>query len=314
MPNEEPEKVEAHEIIPTESPDTEMSKLISDDADPEIAIIRLEKIAALAPRWEQAMQTMLMSCTYPQDWEIFGSGDKAKACLSSAGVLRVAKHFPIKFFDVKWKKETWTDTHGEAYRYVYHGNATMGERIVYAQGNYSTRDKFLGSVGGDWKDIKEINEGFIRNAAYHIFEGNAIKALLGLRAMPVEQYKKLMKNTKQDVKKTTAHAYGKGTNGGTTQTDSIMQRELAECCLAIAQAGYVVELRDKDVFLTQMSDTDMERDETSVAVDICKEMSSFIGKDGSKVAGKNARELKGQRLLITHTKAKELAEKAKQQG
>lgn len=305
------QKIEQTEIVPRETPDTEMSRLLGDE-DPEVSIIRLEKIAKLAPRWQQAMRTILMTFTFPQDWEVFGEGNKAKTCLSSAGATRVATKFPIKFFEVEWKKEEWTDSEGKAYRYVYHGKATLGERIVFAQGNYSTRDKFLGSKGGEWKDIAEINEGFIRNAAYHIFEGNAIKALLGLRAMPVSEYTKLMDATKQNAKQTTAHGYGKGTKGGTTQDDTKMQQELSELCLAIVQAGYTVKREGKKVVLTQMSDDDSIREELAVAEDVCLEISSFIGNDQKKVSGKPASELKGQRLSISLSTAKALVEKAKQ--
>jgi hypothetical protein len=311
MADEKEQKSEQSELVPRETPETEISKLLGEE-DPEVAIIRLEKVAELAPRWQQAMRTILMTFTFPQDWEVFGEGNKAKACLSSAGATRVATKFPIKFFEVEWKKEEWTDAEGKAYRYVYHGKATLGERIVFAQGNYSTRDKFLGYKDGEWKDVAEINEGFIRNAAYHIFEGNAIKALLGLRAMPKSEYEKLMGATKQDTKKTTGHTYGKGTKGGTTQDDTKMQQELCEACITIVQAGYTVEHRNKDVVLTQMSDYDSIREPLTVAKEVCIEISSFIGKDSEKVSGKPASELKGQRLTISLAKAKELAEKAKQ--
>jgi len=173
----EPQTETTHaEIVPMESPDTEMGKVLG-EGSPEVAIVRLEKIAELAPRWEQAMRVILVTATFPQDWEVFGTGDKAKACLSSAGAMRVAKHFPIRFFEVKSKKEEWTDSNGKAYRYIYEGKATLGDRIVFAQGNFSTRDKFLGFKDNEWRSVAEINEGHIRNAAYHIFMGNAVKEL-----------------------------------------------------------------------------------------------------------------------------------------
>lgn len=308
--NQENQKTEQTDIIPVDTPDSEITSIISDE-EPEIVVARLEKMAELAPRRKQAMQTILMTFTFPQDWETFGTGDKAKVCLSSAGAMRVACQFPIQFFEVTSKKETWTDSIGSAYRYIFEGKARLGDKVVFAQGNYSTRDNFLGKASGEYKDPLEINEGHIRNAAYHIFEGNAAKALLGLRAMPKAEYEKLMGQTKQDAKKTTAHTYGKGTKGGTKQDDSKKQKELAELCIAIVQIGYTVELRNNEVVLTQMSDADSQKDEIEVAKAVCIEMSSFEGDKGI-VTGKPASQLKGAWLDKTLEKAQTLFEKAKQ--
>jgi len=299
------------EIIPAESPETEMGKLLGEE-DPDVTIIRLEKIAELAPRWEQAMRIVLITATFPQDWEVFGDGDKAKACLSSAGAMRVAKHFPIRYFEVKSKKEEWTDSEGKAYRYIYEGKATLGARVIFAQGNFSTRDKFLGFKDNEWRDITEINEGHIRNAAYHIFMGNAVKELLGLRALPRAEYEKLMTATKQNAGKTAGHKYGKGTKGGTSKDETQQQQELAEACNTIVNAGYTIK-RDKDnkLYIDQMSDEDTIREPLAVADEICKEISSFVGRDKKKVAGLSASLLKGQRLSISLENAKRLSEEMK---
>lgn len=293
---------------PIEGPKTEISSLVADE-NPETALARLEKIAALAPRWEQAIRTILMASTLPEDWEIFGQGDKAKACLSSAGAMRVAKHFPIKFFETKWQKETWTDRFGQGYRYIYEGKATLGERIVYAQGSYSSRDKFLGKVGENYRDLSDIPEGNIQNAANHIYMGNAVKELLGLRAMPLREYNKLMGLTGQDAKKTPSHSYGAGTKGGTTSEDKVKQKELAELCIAIATAGSYVELNDAGEPNIVPQDPELHgiTDPVAVGKEICETLSSFKGNEGKQVKGLPASKLKGKRLDISLEKARKLA-------
>lgn len=314
--NNENENIVRTEALPMETPGTELAKTISDE-NPEAALGRLEKIASLAPRWERAIQTILMAATFPEDWEIFGDGDKAKACLSSAGAMRVGKHFPIKFFETKWQKERWTDRFGEAYRYIYEGKAMLGERIVYAQGSYSSRDKFLGKAKGEFKDLAEINEANIQNAANHIYMGNAVKELLGLRAMPVSQYRKLMGLTGQDAGKTPGHAYGAGTKGGTVNADRNKQKELAEICIAIANAGNTVVQNEDGSFSVVPQDKDVQgiTDSVQVGKIICETVSTFLTKDGKIVKGLPASKLKGQRLDIALATAKRLgAEKVISKG
>lgn len=294
---------------PIEGPKTEISSLVS-EGNPETALAKLEQIAELAPRWEKAIRTILMSSTLPEDWEIFGQGDKAKACLSSAGAMRVAKHFPIKFFETKWQKETWTDRFGQAYRYIYEGKATLGERIVYAQGSYSSRDKFLGKIGEDFRDLSDIPEGNIQNAANHIFMGNAVKELLGLRAMPLREYNNLMSHTGQNAKKTPSHSYGAGTKGGTISEDKTKQRELAELCIAIATAGQMVELNGtgEPTIVPQSEEVQGITDPIAVGKEICETLSTFKGNEGKEVKGKPASKLKGKWLDTTLEKARKLAQ------
>ena len=310
----ETEFVEAQEIVPQEGPQTEVTQLLVDE-NPEIRLARLKKIAELAPQFEEAMRTILLSCTFPQDWEMFGEGDKAKVCLSSAGAERLGKHFPIRFFEVKSRKEGWEDAEGKGYRYIFEGKATLGDRIMFAQGCYSTRDKFLGFAHGEWKPLEQINENHIRNAAYHIFCGNAIKGLLGLRALPVSQYQHLMNRTGQQAAQTTGHTYGSGTKGGTSASDHDKQKELAEACIVIANAGFEAELDGdgKCILIPLSADVEGITDNVAVAKSICEIMSSFPGKkDGEIVPGLPASKLKGKRLEITLKKAKELLKELNQ--
>jgi len=307
--NNDKNEVQSTELVPMEKPNAEMATMLHEE-NPEVALMRLQKIAELAPRWETALRTILMAATFPEDWEIFGDGDKAKACLSSAGSMRVGKHFPIKFFETKWQKEKWTDRFGEGYRYFYEGKAMLGDRIVYAQGSYSSRDKFLGKKGGEFRDLSDINESHIQNAACHIYKGNAVKELLGLRAMPVRQYRELMGLTGQNSKKTPGHAYGAGTKGGTTNADKSSQKELAELCIAIANAGNTVERNEAGelTVVPQSDDVAGITDSVQIGKLICETLSAFYGKDGKLVNGLPASKLKGQRLDISLQTAKKLVE------
>lgn len=110
MSNETVIDVEGREKV---GPGTELAHVMS-EGDPETMLIMLEKKAGIALRMKQAVETIMVSQTYPQDWTIQGQGDKARACLSSAGAERIGRHFPIRYRNVAWKKEEWQDSHGKA--------------------------------------------------------------------------------------------------------------------------------------------------------------------------------------------------------
>ncbi len=288
---------------PIENASTELAKVMN-EGDPETMLAILEKKAELAPRYNRAINTILVTQTYPEDWTQQGD----KMCLSSAGAERVARLFSIRFHDHKCSKQEISDSNGRGYRYIYECNATLGDREVFAQGAYSTRDKFLGSIGGEWRPTEDINENNIRNAAYHICIGNAIKALLGLRGIPAERFREIMGGAGEDAGKAAAVKRGSGTQGGTTSDDSAHQKELAEICIYIANGGMTVTKNDKGYWQhTPISDGD-ERPELERAKEICELISSFTGKDGSTVKGLPASQLKGKRLEVTLGTARKIKE------
>lgn len=314
------EKQSSAEGTTTDRPESELAGILRTEEDPEVVVARLEKVAELAPRWKQAMRTILMTFTFPEDWETFGEGDKAKVCLSSAGAERVSQQFAIKFHEVECQKECWDDQYGNAVRFVYEGKASLGGKIIFAQGNYSTRDEFLGKASGEWKATSDINLGSIRTAAYHRFLGNAIKALLGLRALPVSEYDALMAGTGQNAAKTGGHTYGKGTKGGTSADDVGKQAELAELCLEIANAGLQLVLTEKDGKVIMLDvEADEPRNSAEIADNNCKVASGFMGDERDKsgnatgkkkwVVGRSANDLAGKWLDRTLLKVKDFVEK-----
>jgi hypothetical protein len=292
---------------PIETSQTELARVMS-EGDPELTRAILEKKAELAPRMRKAIEMLMISQTYAQDWTIQGDGDKAKACLSSAGAERIGRNFPISFRDIKWKRDEISDSSGKGYRYVYTGYAEMYGRIVYAEGSYSTRDEFLGKKGGEWRPLEDINEGDVRSAAHHIFMGNAVKILLGLRGVPADVYQHIMGRGGQDANKATAVRHGSGTQGGTTGGDAAHQKELAEICIYVADAGLTVARNDRGYWdAVPMNDGD-ERDHIERAKEICVALSGFKGKDGAEVKGLPASQLRGKRLEVTLGVARKIKE------
>jgi len=240
---------ETFDIEPVETSSTELARVMN-EGDPDVSLAILEKKAELAPRMNKAINTILVTQTYAEDWTEQGG----KMCLSSAGAERVARLFSIRFHDQKAHKEEFSDTTGRGYRYIYECNASMGDREVFAQGAYSTRDKFLGFAGGEWRPTEDINENNIRNAAYHICIGNAIKALLGLRGIPSARFRDIMAGAGQDPGKAASVKRGNGTQGGTAKAkaSSNLVEHVKVCLRALrpqdpaGQAALYHELADFD--------------------------------------------------------------------
>lgn len=289
---------EVVDVEPIENTGTELATVMQ-EGDPEAQLALLEAKAKLAPRMNAAINAILVSQTYPEDWTQQGE----KMCLSSAGAERVARLFSIKFSNKKWVKEAIKDDIGVGYRYVYECDCSMNDRTVFAQGAYSTRDKFLGSKGGEYRPLEDINENNIRNAAYHICIGNGIKALLGLRGISVERFNAMMSAAGEDPAKAKKVNRGKGTQGGTSQDDTAKQQQLAECCMVIAQASMTVESDGKKWIPVPISDNDT-RDEMDRAMGICELLSTFTTPDDKTVKGKIPSNLKAKWLNSTLAKAK----------
>jgi len=285
----------------------ELARIIA-AGDPDAMLLILERRAATAPRMRALVEKVLVNDTYPEDWTIQGDGDKARACLSSAGAERIGRNFPINTSDVTCKKESWEDSEGKAYRYVYTGYASLYDRKVYAEGSYSTRDEFLGKKGGKWRPLEEINEGDIRAAAYHYFLGNGTKALLGLRGIPVAEYQRIMQATGQDAQRSSQVQRGRGTQGGASAEEHAQRRELVELCVGFANDGRTVEEIDGEWHLVPIA-ADDDREPMAVAAEICERLSSFEGKGGEVVPGKGAKALGGKWLGATLAKARKLAER-----
>ncbi|KKN71384.1 hypothetical protein LCGC14_0421060 [marine sediment metagenome] len=306
--------VEGTDLSPPETAETEMMRL-EVEANPEVRLAMFEKLAELAPRFAQAQNTILAAMTYAGDWLEFSG----MMCLKSAAAERIARLFPYKIEDgVVSRREEFTDAIGKGYRIVYEGYASCQGRRVWAMGCYSSREAFVARKGGEWKADEEINENNIRRAAYHYFIGNCLKSLFGLRAIPVEEWEKVMAKTGRPDAKTGKVPFKSGTKGGTSTDDSAKQAELCTACQTIVNAGFGVEHHEGKVKLMQLSDDDFEKVSTGKSIDIarkvCIGLSAFPDKkDKTKmVAGLSADQLKGKRLEISLATAKKLADKAVQ--
>jgi hypothetical protein len=288
-----------NDAVETKAPEREIYQ-VDDEGDPEVMLAILEKKAQLAPRFKAAQDAILASQTYAQDWTEF----EGTMCLSAAGAERVGRLFDIQYFDTTWLKEEFTDAVGPGYRYVYECQASLGSRITYALGVYSSRDAFLGQCEGQYKALEEVDENNVRRAAYSLMKGNAIKSLLGLRGIPRAEWQKLMHRAGQETRQAGKAARGKGTPGGTRGPDHAKQKELAELCVALAHAGQKVVTTDYQSF--RLAPASQPGDLRAAAQQICVTLSSFKNDQGKTISGRGAQGLRGRWLERTLQQARQV--------
>jgi hypothetical protein len=260
----------------------------------------MEKAVKYGQRLLQARNTLIRMFTYAEDWSVFGEGEKAKACLSAAGALRIVDkaNFPIQYRDVTSRKENILDKDGSVigYRYVFEGYATLDSRTVHAIGQYSTRDAFLGKAGGEWRDPSEINESHIRTAAHTFFKGSAAKDLLGLKNIPLAEWERLTQTVGQDTTRATSVHHAQGTGGGITAGQRAMQdeilvllQELAGMCLVISSQevdGKIIKTiaEPSGAMVNYISTNNADPTDIYVKSSL-KAMTTWVNKGGKAITG-----------------------------
>ena len=291
--------------------------------DVEQQVLAMEKAVRFMPRMIKARNQVIRMCTFAEDWTRFGEGDKAKACLCAAGAMRIMDkgNFPIRFYEVKSRKEPISDADGgpTGYRYVFEGYASLDTRTVYALGQFSTRDALFGKKSGSFRDIKEINESYIRQAAHTYFKGNAIKDLLGLKGIPWKEFEALTRDAGQDPAAASKVSHATGKQGGTTGTDRDKQNELQAILVGLAETNKVIKAQEMDGKIAQVIEpvgneladfACRQKDPMlTVAQASLRSLTTFSGKDGIVQGTTDFARPKGKQLEITLRVAKELIAK-----
>jgi hypothetical protein len=158
--------------------------------EPKDQAILWEQVAANAEKMFEAKKKiwrLILNIAKPGDWMVFASKDRRKASIGYAGALRIASMIGISFVDWSKEKETGRDDKGEWYRYDMECTAVLGNRKVRVYGRAGSRDKFFGTISGEFKELYQINEGDVRMAAWHNVQKEGVRALLGLHAIPPEE-------------------------------------------------------------------------------------------------------------------------------
>ncbi|MCK9497818.1 MAG: hypothetical protein M0Q27_03300 [Candidatus Colwellbacteria bacterium] len=324
-----PQEASFQEVFDAETlpviPDHPAGEADNPTIDPSAQLALMEKLVRCAPAMIQARNTLVRMFTYEKDWTIFGSGEKAKACLSAAGACRIMEkgRFPIRFHNVRHRKENITDKQGAVvgYRYVFEGYATCQGITVPAIGQYSTRDAFLGKVGDTWKDPEEINENYIRQAAFTYFKGSAIKDLLGLKNIPVDEYQKITQRAGQNADQSRSVRFKEGDRGGKDETTNEKTTELFQLLRTMAAENLVISFRHDEatnkvsLYLDEPSpqlaqEAAESKDPILLERASLRSLTTFVGRDGGLVSGLlDFNKLKSNQAKFALSKANSLYDK-----
>jgi len=143
----------------------------------------IEKMVAAATR----IRLVLMKLAQPGDWVLFRNkkkeSDPGKAELGFAGANRIGSTLGVSFANWTAEKVTGRDDIGEFYRWEYQCDASHGKRQIRVFGRAGSRDVFFGKEDGKFKELHNVNEGNIKQAAMRAAKKEGVKDLFGLHHM-----------------------------------------------------------------------------------------------------------------------------------
>lgn len=200
-------------------------------------ILALENAASLAPRFMSALRTLMIHVTYPSDWHI----DGGKACLSAPGAERIAQAVGGFSWEQEGDPVRSNLESADGYMWTYTMSVRWWGRIAHAQGHASTRDKFLGKKGGEFRDPADINEADIKRWARHVAIGEGIKQLLGLRGLPEGELPDFKDSGKPG-------SFDRAKPKGNASDDNRMRKQITDMLLALCDG-------DKDAAVAALQNT-----------------------------------------------------------
>ena len=143
----------------------------------------IEKMVAAATR----IRLVLLKLAQPGDWVLFKNkkkeNDPGKAELGFAGANRIGATLGVSFSNWSAERVAGRDDTGEWYRWEYQCEASHGKRQIRVMGRAGSRDLFFGKEDGVFKELHNVNEGNIKQAAMRAAKKEGVKDLFGLHHM-----------------------------------------------------------------------------------------------------------------------------------
>lgn len=160
----------------------------------------MDDVIAVSTKMEaytKAMDTItnhIIKRSYPGDWVCHAkSSDKEedrRANIGSAAAERIAMFLGIQ--ERNWTPgEKVKSEDGSHFTWTFEADFGFGKRWIHAIGRASSQDKFFGYAYGQWKALEDVKEDDIRMAAFRACRKEGVRALLGLRSIPIAKLKEL---------------------------------------------------------------------------------------------------------------------------
>ncbi len=259
---------------------------------PQSDLERFNALEDIANRIEAAgenlkkIRAVCMKMAFPGDWVQFGTDEEGKLELDGPGADRIRPLLGISLRNWNAWRESWTDSNGKAYTWyyeadVYHQGRLIAEKVL---GRASSRNKFFGYANGAWKDLADVPEHDIRIAANRSVNKEAVKAALGIRAIPRAYAIEILGLDPKKIKKVKFdNAKTSGDKGG----DAGKKVEVVAKVVKIGQkkAG---KNKDKTVYVIGIDSKDYPSVETFSETD-AKSAKSLIDKPAKMMLQLNGR-------------------------
>lgn len=180
----------------------------------------LIKLAEVLPQLEKAQEAIvgfLIRRSYDGDWVSFSKtsdpAEERTASPNGAACERFAVACGVQERNWVGPKKEWSDDK-KHYTYTYEAEFSIGGRWQKSIGQAGTRDVFFTKKYGGFKPMEDVREDHIKLAAFRNCRKNGVRALLGLRSVPLPYLEKLgfkltsirYANFKEDEKSTSAQA------------------------------------------------------------------------------------------------------------
>lgn len=245
-------------------------------------IVTIEKSVEQADRYLKVLnqiRLLAIKLTNISDW----TNEAGHPYLQKSGCDKIAGAFGVQIFDTEFIKEICKDDKGEYIMFTCTGNGRWNNHEESEIGTCSTRDDFFGKKGGEYKPLSEVDLTDVKKKAFTNMANRLIKKLIGL-SFTWEEIGELSESkiTAKTVQKV---EYGKGSRGG--NTDSPQTKAKRNECRTM-----LMKLNNNDTKLSQ---------------EMLKRMTTFKGKDGNMVPGKdNVDNLSEAALDVLHGKLKHM--------
>jgi hypothetical protein len=133
-----------------------------------------------------------ISVTHKEQWTNLGG----KPWPTGPACEAMARRCAVSWGDVESEKSTGDDERGKFYSWTYRARFRIGRDEITAEGHCSSRDQFLGTGTGEGDDrtreLYEVDEGNIRQAAYTNMIVNGVTRILGVRNLSWERLEGLL--------------------------------------------------------------------------------------------------------------------------
>jgi hypothetical protein len=146
-----------------------------------------QKVAEFEKAFATVMNFILRQ-SYAADWVSHARATEPihlrSANITSAGAERIARSLGIQEKNWVRKEKIWSDDRAH-YTYECTADFSLGKRTIHCMGRASSQDKFFGFANGQWKELGDVKEDDIKMAAFRNCRKEGVRALLGLRRIPL---------------------------------------------------------------------------------------------------------------------------------